>query len=106
MSALSGFLLFACFPALDWHTLVWIAPLPLLAAVLEEKRPSRAFLLGYVAGAVFLAGSCYWFVYVMERYGGMGPLLAGGVLVLFLIVFSVFFGSRFRSSITCFITLS
>jgi apolipoprotein N-acyltransferase len=93
LSALSGFFLFACFPSLDWSSLVWIAPLPLLLALAEETRLLRAFILGYIAGAVFLAGSCYWFVYVMRRYGDMGPLLAFGVLVLFLIVFSVFFGA-------------
>ena len=72
--------------------LVWIAPLPLLVALTSETCLWRAFLLGYLCGAIFLAGSCYWFVYVMRRYGEMGPLLAVGVLVLFLIVFSVFFG--------------
>jgi apolipoprotein N-acyltransferase len=92
LSALSGFLLFACFPSLDWGVLVWIAPLPLLLAVTSETGLRRAFLLGYICGAIFLAGSCYWFVYVMRRYGDMGPVLAVGVLVLFLIVFSVFFG--------------
>ena len=93
LSVLSGFVLFACFPSLDWSALVWIAPLPLLLALTAETQLVRAFLLGYIAGAVFLAGSCYWFVYVMQRYGGMGPLLSFGVLVLFLIVFSIFFGA-------------
>ncbi len=93
LSVLSGFFLFACFPSLDWSVVVWIAPLPLLLALAAETRMLRAFILGYIAGAVFLAGSCYWFVYVMRRYGDMGPLLAFGVLVLFLIVFSVFFGA-------------
>jgi apolipoprotein N-acyltransferase len=91
LSAVSGVLLFACFPSLNWNALVWIATLPLLLALVEETRLVRAFLLGYVAGAIFLAGSCYWFVYVMERYGGMGRLLAVGVLVLFVIVFAIFF---------------
>jgi apolipoprotein N-acyltransferase len=93
LSILSGFFLFACFPSLDWSALVWIAPLPLLLALTAETRLLRAFLLGYISGAIFFAGSCYWFVYVMRRYGDMGPLLAVGVLILFLIVFSVFFGA-------------
>ncbi len=93
MSALSGFLLFASFPFLNWHVLVWVAPLPLLLAVTAEGNLRRGFLLGYVAGFIFLGGSCYWFVYVMRRYGDMGWVLSVGVLILFLLVFSVFFGA-------------
>jgi apolipoprotein N-acyltransferase len=93
LGALSGFLMFACFPSLNWHALVWIATLPLLLALAAERGLLRAFLLGYLTGFIFLAGSCYWFVYVMRRYGGMGLPLAVGVLVLFLLVFSIFFGA-------------
>src|SRR5436309_1380103 len=92
-SALSGLLLFACFPKLDWNLLVWAACFPLLAAVVSEPSLVRAFFLAYLSGAVFLAGSCYWFVIVMERYGGLSPALAVGVLLLFTIVFTVFFGA-------------
>jgi apolipoprotein N-acyltransferase len=92
-SALSGFLLFACFPLLRWNFLVWVACVPLLAALLREPRLGRAFLLAYATGAIFLAGSCYWFVDVMEGYGGMRPALAWGALVLFVAVFSALFGA-------------
>jgi apolipoprotein N-acyltransferase len=78
---------------LSWHLLVWVACTPLVVALLREPRWGRGFLLAYVAGAVFLTGSCYWFALVMQRYGGMGPGLAFGVLVLFVVVFSVFFGA-------------
>jgi apolipoprotein N-acyltransferase len=91
-SALSGFFLFACFPRLGWAFLVWVACAPLLVALLREPRLGRGFLLAYTAGAIFLAGSCYWFVAVMEGYGGMGPVLAFGAMVLFVVVFSAFFG--------------
>jgi apolipoprotein N-acyltransferase len=93
LSALSGVLLFVCFPSLNWNVLVWVATLPLLLAVTSETKSLRAFFLGYLSGAIFLAGSCYWFVFVMERYGGMDMALAVGVLALFLLVFSVFFGA-------------
>jgi apolipoprotein N-acyltransferase len=91
-SALSGFLLVACFPKIHLRGLVWIACVPLLAALTKERQLKRAFLLGYLCGAIFLAGSCYWFVSVMEVYGRLAPALAVGVLVLFVIVFSTFFG--------------
>lgn len=91
-SALSGFLLFACFPLLDWNLLVWIACLPLLAALVNEPNLARGFLWAYLSGAVFLAGSFYWFGGVMERHGGLSTTLAVLVLGIFVIVFSVFFG--------------
>jgi apolipoprotein N-acyltransferase len=92
-SILSGLLLFACFPLVSWSALVWVASLPLLMAVIAEKRWSRGFWLGYVAGAAFLAGSCYWFVNVMQGYGNLSLIVAAGVLVLFVIVFASFYGA-------------
>ncbi len=92
-SALSGMLLFACFPLLAWHFLAWVAIAPLLAALLSEPRPGRGFWLGYVAGAVFFSCSCQWFVDVMELHGGLTPVLAWGVLGLFALLFAVFFGA-------------
>lgn len=91
-SLLSGVLLFVCFPLPNWNLLVWIASVPLLVALVIERRPWHGFFLGYVSGAIFFAGSCYWFVYVMERHGGLGPVLAVGVLLLFVLVFSIYFG--------------
>jgi apolipoprotein N-acyltransferase len=91
-SFLSGALLVVCFPLPNWNLLVWIACMPLLAALTIERRPRHGFFLAYVSGAIFFAGSCYWFVYVMERHGGLGPVLAIGVLLLFILVFSIFFG--------------
>jgi apolipoprotein N-acyltransferase len=85
-------MLFLCFPLPNWNFLVWMAAAPMLAALVTERRPRHAFFQGYVAGAIFFAGSCYWFVYVMERHGGLGPVLALGVLLLFVLVFSLYFG--------------
>jgi apolipoprotein N-acyltransferase len=92
-SVLTGVLLIVCFPRPDWNLLVWVACFPLLVALVSERLLLHGFILAYVSGAIFLAGSCYWFVYVMERHGGLGPVLAVGVLVLFVLVFSAFFGA-------------
>ena len=91
-AALSGLMLVACFPKLHWRGLVWVACFPMLAALATEKRLKHAFLLGYVCGAFFFAGSCYWFVTVMEFYGHLAPVLAVVVLILFVIIDSIFFG--------------
>ncbi|HEV2177358.1 MAG TPA: apolipoprotein N-acyltransferase [Terriglobia bacterium] len=92
LSVVSGVLLFACFPLLNAHALVWVATVPLLVAVVGERRLGRAYLLGALAGAVFLAGSVYWFTFVMAHYGGMPEGLALAVMVPFLAVFSSFWG--------------
>jgi apolipoprotein N-acyltransferase len=91
-AALSGFFLLACFPRLSLHPLVWIAILPLLHLLVGESSPWRAFGWAYFNGAIFLAGSCYWFVEVMRRYGGLSLSLALTALVAFVLVFSAFFG--------------
>ena len=44
------------------------------------------------AAPFFFAGSCYWFVIVMEFYGHLAPALAVVVLILFVIIDSTFFG--------------
>jgi apolipoprotein N-acyltransferase len=92
-SAVSGFMLCASFPLLNWHLLVWFACAPLLVALVQEARPGRGFLLAYCAGAVFLAGTCHWFVDVVELHGGVAPILAWGILLLFVLVFAAFFGA-------------
>jgi apolipoprotein N-acyltransferase len=92
-SALSGFFLVACFPKLTLHPLVWIASLPLLLVLAGESSPWRAFAWAYFSGAIFLAGSCYWFVEVTRQYGGLSLSLALTALLAFVVVFSVFFGA-------------
>jgi apolipoprotein N-acyltransferase len=89
---LSGVLLFACFPLLNWHPLVWVATAPLLAAAVNEPQLGRAYLLGVLTGSIFLAGSVYWFVEVMTFYGHMTPVLALAAMVPFLVLFSSFWG--------------
>jgi apolipoprotein N-acyltransferase len=92
-SALSGFFLVACFPKLSLHPLVWIASLPLLLVLAGESRPWRAFAWAYLSGAIFLGGSCYWFVQVTRQYGGLSLSLAVAALLAFVVVSSVFFGA-------------
>jgi apolipoprotein N-acyltransferase len=92
-SALSGFFLVACLPKLNLHPLVWVAILPLLLVLVDESSPWRAFAWAYLSGAIFLAGSCYWFVEVTRQYGGLSLSLALLALLAFVVVFSVFFGA-------------
>ncbi|HWR16376.1 MAG TPA: apolipoprotein N-acyltransferase [Terriglobales bacterium] len=88
----SGVLQVLIFPLPNWTFLCWVALAPLFAAALlagnrYSGRPLRAamhgFLVAWVSGITFYAGSCYWVYHVMFLYGGLSAPLAGGVLVLF-----------------------
>jgi apolipoprotein N-acyltransferase len=52
---------------------------PLLVALDAESRGWRRFRLGWLAGAVYWFGVCYWIQAVLETYGGVGA--AGGWIV-------------------------
>jgi apolipoprotein N-acyltransferase len=92
-SILCGLLLVGCFPGLHWHFLVWVAVAPLLVALTSSSRLRQVLLLGYITGAVFMAGSCYWLVYVMQRYGNLSAALSVGVVALLALIFALFFGA-------------
>ncbi|MGA3212230.1 MAG: apolipoprotein N-acyltransferase [Terriglobales bacterium] len=98
---LSGGLQVLIFPTPDLYWLCWVAITPLLVAVLRARTPEleisgalgrqsllpatagQAFLLGWLAGAITYAGSCYWVMYTMHVYGGLNTPVALGVQVLF-----------------------
>src|SRR5918912_2195251 len=61
----------------------------------RELRPPRlrdGFLLGYVSGIVWYAGSCYWIFHVMNTYGGLAAPVALGILVLFCLYLGLYHG--------------
>ncbi len=89
---LSGVLLALVFPLPKLSLLVWIACLPLILALITERKPGLAFLWGLITGGVFLTGSLYWFVGVMEGYGNLTPVESCGAMALFLAFFSPFWG--------------
>lgn len=91
-SMLSGALLVAVFSNLPMSLLAWVAMAPLFAVCLQRFGRARLFLCGYVTGAVFFAGSCYWIYNVMHDYGGLPVVVAAGVLLLFVLMFALFFG--------------
>jgi apolipoprotein N-acyltransferase len=79
LAALSGGLLILCFPYPDQGWLAYFALVPLLM-VIYEAGPGVAFLTGWLAGTVFLAGLCYW----VGIYGAVPlSLMAIGLGALF-----------------------
>jgi apolipoprotein N-acyltransferase len=92
LAIVSGLFQVLIFPLPNWTFLCWIALAPLLVALLrtggshqgQTWRTIRSgFLLGWLSGIVFYAGSCYWVYHVMSFYGGLSVPVAAGVLVLF-----------------------
>ena len=88
-ATLSGAALALSFPKPDLHLLIWVALVPLLLA-LAGARPSQAWWLGFLAGAIYRGGTLYWLVNTMVQYGGLAAPVAwaaAGGLVLALAAF-------------------
>jgi len=103
LAAFSGLLQVLIFPSPSLYLFSWVALVPLLGAVLlvdkglKEKRfsgPSlfQGFVLGYLSGIFWYAGSCYWVFHAMHSYGGLGFGAAVGVLILFCLYLALYHG--------------
>src|SRR3954467_12518854 len=74
LAIISGGLQVVIFPVPNWNFLCWISLAPLLVALMHAARGSagkpvsamhRGFVLGWLSGIIFYAGSCYWVYHVM-----------------------------------------
>ncbi len=81
LSLLSGIMLTAGLPKLEWHWMAWVALVPLFMA-LQGKTGREAFRLGYVCGLAHFLSTLYWIQYVIEHYGNLPSFLAVGALLL------------------------
>ena len=108
---LSSLLQVLIFPLPNLYFLSWVAFAPLIVALLrsrpageleiegsanlEPAKPLQAFLLAYVSGILWYAGTCYWIYDTMHQYGGLTPpfaLLALFLFCLYLGLYHGFFG--------------
>jgi apolipoprotein N-acyltransferase len=101
---LSAGLQIVIFPLPNLYWFSWIAVAPLIVAILRARAPEtlqldgqarllpatpwQGFVLGYVCGILWFAGTCYWIFDTMHRYGGL-PIPAA---VLALILFCMYVG--------------
>ena len=94
------------FPLPNLYGFSWIAVAPLIVAILRARAQEalqlqldnqarllpatlwQGFVLGYVCGILWCAGTCYWVFDTMHRYGGL-PIPAA---VLALILFCMYIG--------------
>lgn len=88
--------------------LSWFALAPLIMALLRARpageldvagsrrllpaTPKQAFLLGYVCGMLWYAGTCYWIFDTMRQYGGLNVSMALLVLFLFCCYLGLYHG--------------
>ena len=110
LAALSGVLQVVVFPRPNLVILCWLCLTPLLVAILAGQQqglriidaagrdlgattPGQGFLLGYVSGILWYAGSCYWVFDVMHIYGGLSTPIALGILVLYCLYLGLYHGA-------------
>lgn len=84
LAVLSAILLVLSFPNFNLSFLAWIAFVPLLLAI-GNQRPRTAFLLSYLCGVIFFLGTGYWLIHVT-----LPGMIAA---VLFLALYFGIFGS-------------
>jgi len=108
---LSSLLQVLIFPLPGLYVLSWVAFAPLIVALLRARpagaleidgainlraaTPGQAFLLGYVSGILWFAGTCYWIFDTMHEHGGLSTpaaLLALFLFCLYLGLYHGFFG--------------
>ena len=105
---LSAVLQVVIFPLSGVYVLSWAALAPLLVALLRARpageleipgllrlqpaSPPQGFLLGYICGILWYAGTCYWVYDTMRKYGGLNASAAALVLILFCCYLGLYHG--------------
>jgi apolipoprotein N-acyltransferase len=82
LAVVSGLLLAAAFPSLDWEPLAWFGFVPLLSAI-RGRSPMGAFRLGWLTGFVFYLATTYWVGYTIRHYTSLPlPIVIGIVVIM------------------------
>jgi apolipoprotein N-acyltransferase len=82
LSLLAGALLFLAVPGYGLWPLMWIAVVPELYVARVAATPKRAFLYGWLTGAVSQTGGFYWMDGLLERFGHMPTVEALPIMAL------------------------
>ena len=105
---LSSLLQVLIFPLAGLYVLSWVAFAPLIAALLrawpagaleidgsvnlQAAKPGQAFLLAYISGILWYAGTCYWIYNTMHEHGGLSVPVALLALFLFCLYLGLYHG--------------
>jgi apolipoprotein N-acyltransferase len=108
MIALSSVLQVLVFPLPGLYVFSWITFAPLIVGLLrarptgaleingsvnlEAAKPWQAFLLAYVSGILWYAGTGYWIYDTMRQYGGLSAAMALLALILFCLYLGLYHG--------------
>jgi apolipoprotein N-acyltransferase len=77
-----GIVAFLGYAGFDHFYLEWICLVPVLWAI-RGQSPSRAFLMGWVAGIVGHGGGFYWIVHMFQQFAGLAwPFAVLGLLLI------------------------
>ncbi len=82
LSLLAGAFLFLAVPTYGLWPLMWIAAVPEIYVARVAATPKRAFLYGWLTGAVAHTGGFYWMDGLLERFGHMAPIEALPIMAL------------------------
>ena len=105
---LSSLLQILIFPLPGFYILSWVAFAPLIVALLRAQpagaleidgsvnlqaaTPGQAFLLAYISGILWYAGTCYWIYDTMHEHGGLSVPAAALALFLFCLYLGLYHG--------------
>jgi len=98
-AVISAVLLTLSFPDFDLWFLAWFALVPLFFAIEREKESFvKSFVLGWIFGASFFFGTCWWLTFAPITYGGVPALIAYFLLLMAALaagLFPAIFGACF-----------
>jgi apolipoprotein N-acyltransferase len=105
---LSSLLQVLIFPLPGLYILSWVAFAPLIVALLRARpvgvlemdgsvnlqaaTPGQAFVLAYISGILWYAGTCYWIFNTMHEHGGLSVPTALLALFLFCLYLGLYHG--------------
>ena len=96
---ISGLLVALSFPTVlfGWHLpnfgfLAWFGLVPLLLAI-ENAKPPRAFLVGWISATISFLISFYWIYVALHDYGGLSSLISIAILFLFAAANALYIGA-------------
>src|SRR6266481_32267 len=78
----SALLLVLSFPDFELWPFAWVGLVPFLVIIARPLRGARAFMLGWLWGAIFFYGTCWWLTYPMIHYAHISAWLAYPLLLL------------------------
>ena len=86
----SALLLILSFPDFELWPLAWVGLVPFLVVAGRPLHAGRALLLGWLWGAIFFYGTCWWLTYPMIHYAHISAWVAYPLLLAPIALVAVF----------------